>query len=103
MLNLPLLLYFTGNATENIGVKEDIAKAIKQELYNDIFQNSEGTIADKTSKAELSTQSEYITHIAYQRAYKKLKNKIEMGNEVLSSVKKVLTHRIAETELSRRT
>ena len=34
-LNIPVLLYFTGEAQEALGVKEDVAKAIKQELYNE--------------------------------------------------------------------
>ena len=100
-LNLPVLLYFTGEAQETLGVKEDIAKAIKQELYNESFDKSVGTIADKTASAELSTQNEYIAHIAYQRAYKKIKLRMEAANETLQSVKKVMTRRIAEYEISK--
>lgn len=100
-LNIPVLLYFTGEAQEALGVKEDVAKAVKQELYNEIYDNSTGTIADKTAAAELATQNEYITHIAYQRAYKKIKLRMEAANETLQSIKKVISRRMVEYEVAR--
>jgi hypothetical protein len=100
-LNIPVLLYFTGEAQEALGVKEDVAKAIKQELYNEIYDKSTGTIADKTAAAELATQNEYIVHIAYQRAYKKIKLRMEAANETLQSVKKVISRRISEYDMSK--
>ena len=100
-LNIPVLLYFTGEAQEALGIKEDVAKAVKQELYNEIYDKSTGTIADKTAAAELATQNEYIAHIAYQRAYKKVKLRMEAANETLQSVKKVMTRRGQEYELGR--
>ena len=100
-LNLPVLIYFTGEAQESLGVKEDIAKAIKQELFNDMYTISAGTVADKTASAELATQSEYLAHIAYQRAYKKVKLRTEAASEMLQSVKKVISRRMSEYELSR--
>jgi len=101
ILNLPVLLYFTGEAQEALGIKEDVAKAIKQELYNEIYEKSTGTIADKTAAAELATQNEYIAHIAYQRAYKKVKLRMEAANEMLQSVKKVISRRMVEYEVAR--
>lgn len=100
-LNIPVLLYFTGEAQESLGVKEDVAKAVKQELYNEVYEKSSGTIADKTSAAELATQNEYITHIAYQRAYKKVKLRMEAANETLQSIKKIMSRRMTEYEISR--
>jgi len=100
-LNIPVLLYFTGEAQEALGVKEDVAKAVKQELYNEIYEKSTGTIADKTAAAELATQNEYIAHIAYQRAYKKVKLRMEAANEMLQSVKKVISRRMVEYEVAR--
>ncbi len=100
-LNIPVLLYFTGEAQEALGVKEDVAKAIKQELYNEVYDKSTGTIADKTAAAELATQNEYIAHIAYQRAYKKIKLRMEAANETLQSIKKVISRRISEYDMSK--
>ena len=101
VLNIPVLLYFAGEGQESLGIREDVAKAIRQELYNQAFDNATGTVADKTALAELATQNETITHIAYTRAYKKIKGKCEMANEVLQSVKKIITRRIAEYEVTR--
>lgn len=98
-LNIPVLLYFAGSAQESLGIKEDIAKAIKQEVYNEVYDKAEGTIADKTAVAELATQSEYITHTAYTRAYKKVKLRIEAASETLQSVKKVISRRMAESNI----
>jgi hypothetical protein len=100
-LNIPVLLYFTGEAQESLGIKEDIAKAIKMEIYNELYGLASGTVADKSAKAELMTQAEFITHTAYSRAYKKVKLRMEAANETLQSIKKVLSRRMTEYELSR--
>ena len=39
-LNIPVLIYFTGEAQEALGIKEDVAKAVKQELYNEIYDKA---------------------------------------------------------------
>lgn len=100
-LNIPVLLYFTGEAQEALGIKEDIAKAIKMEIYNELYGRASGTVADKTAKAELLTQAEFITQTAYSRAYKKVKLRMEAANETLQSIKKVISRRMTEYELSR--
>ena len=95
-LNIPVLLYFTGEGQEALGIKEDVAKAVKMEIYNEAYEK-----ADKTAAAELATQNEFITHIAYQRAYKKIKLRMELGSEILQSCKKVITRRCTEYEIAR--
>ena len=99
-LNLPVLLYFAGEAQESLGIKEDVAKAVKQELYNQAYEAASGTIGDKTAAAELATQNEFVCHVAYSRAYKKVKLRMEAANETLQSVKKVISRRMAEYQLS---
>ena len=101
VMNLPILLYFCGEAQENLGIKNDVAKAVKQEKYNEIYNElQKGTISDKTSKAELAVQSEEITRIIYDRAYKIVKEKMNAAYELLGSIKKVITRRINETNLT---
>ena len=100
-LNIPVLIYFTGEAQEALGIKEDVAKAVKQELYNEVYDKATGTIADKSAAAELATQNEYIAHIAYQRAYKKVKLRMEAANETLQSIKKIISRRMVEYEVAR--
>lgn len=101
VMNLPVLLYFTGEGMESLGIKEDTSKAVKMEKYNEIYNQVKGTIADKTAKAELESQSELITNMAYNRAYKKIKLRLELGNELLQSIKKVITRRTSEYEMGK--
>ena len=100
VMNLPVYLYFCGEAQENLGIKTDVAKAIKQEKYNEVYRElQKGTISDKTSQAELASQTEAITHIIYDRAYKIVKEKMNAAYELLSSIKKVISRRMSESEL----
>ena len=100
VMNLSVLLYYTGEGQEALGVKEDVAKAIKMELYNETFDKASGTISDKTALAELATQNEYLTHVIYSRAYRKIKLRAEAGNEVLQSMKKIISRRVSAYGLS---
>lgn len=87
-------LYFAGEGVETIGVKQDVAKAYKMEKYNNAYDETDGTISDKTAYAELKSQEEYLIHVIYTRAYKKACQKLDAGNEVLSSIKKVISRRM---------
>lgn len=99
-LKLPSYLYFIGEAQEKFGIKEDIAKSVKMELYNQIHQRTKGTIADKQAASEAGTLEEDIVYRAYQRAYKRIKQKLEAAYELLSSIKKVISRRMGEQELA---
>lgn len=102
-LNLPILLYFISDSQESLGVKEDISRAVRQELFNTVRDDCSGTVADKDSQAELATQYETLVNIIYSRAYKKFKARVEAGYEMLASVKKVITRRTVEMELTKLT
>ena len=99
-LNLPSLIYFACSAQESLGVKEDVSKAIRSEVYNKVREKSQGTVADKDSVADLASQQETVVVIIYQRAYKKVKARIEAAYEMLNSVKKVMTRRIDQYGIS---
>ena len=100
-MNLSTNIYFAGGMTEYLGIRDDIAKAIYKEMYNDSRDALvKGTVADKNSLAELASQEEAIVSAAYTRAYKIMKSKVENAQELLGSCKKVLSHRITEEELT---
>lgn len=100
-LNLSTLIYFAGGMCEQLGIRDDISKAVYKEVYNDARSAlSEGTIADKDSIAELQAQQEQITNVCYNRAYRIVKAKVEAAQELLASCKKVLTRRCQEFELT---
>lgn len=102
-LNLPSLLYLVSSRREALKLKEDVAKAIHKDVYNRVRDKAQGTVADKDTAADLASQSEAITVIVLQRAGSTIKTREEAAWEMLNSVKKVLTRRIAELELSQQT
>lgn len=102
-LNLPSLLYLVSSRREDLKIKEDVAKAIHKDVYNRVRDKAQGTVADKDTAADLASQSEAITVIVLQRAGSTIKTREEAAWEMLNSVKKVLTRRIAELELTQQT
>lgn len=101
-LNLATYIYFAGGMCEQLGIRDDIAKALYKEMYHTARASQDkGTVADKDSLAELASQEQAIVSASYTRAYKTLKAKIENAQELLSSIKKTLSHRMQETELTR--
>lgn len=102
VMNLSTYIYFASGACEQLGIRDDISKAVYKEVYHTKRNElSSGTVADKDSIAELESIQEQITNIVYNRAYKIIKAKIENAQELLSSCKKVLSHRLSEIELTR--
>lgn len=102
-LNLPSLLYLVSSRREELKIKEDVAKAVYKDVYNRVREKAQGTVADKDTAADLAAQSESITVIVLQRAGSTIKTREEAAWEMLNSVKKVLTRRTAEMELTRQT
>ena len=101
ILDLANTLYFTGSAQEDLGIKEDTCKVIRQEVYSKAREQATGkTVADKTAQAELIAQAETMTLAIYSRAYKKVKLRMDARYEMLNSLKKVMNKRITEMELS---
>lgn len=101
VLNLGTFIYFASGACEHLGIRDDISKAVYKEIYHSKRNElSHGTVADKDSIAELESLQEQITNATYNRAYKIMKAKVENAQELLSSCKKVLSHRIQEMNLT---
>jgi len=101
-LNLSTCIYFAGGMCEQLGVRDDIAKAVYKETYNTARDNSSsGTVQDKNTLAELESQQEQIISVCYTRAYKTVKAKVDNAQELLSSCKKVLSRRMQEVELTK--
>lgn len=101
-MNLSTHIYFAGGMCEQLGIKDDISKAVYKEVYHSARSaQTTGTVADKDSFAELEAIQEQITNICYNRAYKIMKSKVENAQELLGSCKKVLSRRMSEYELTR--
>lgn len=99
IIKLPTLLYYAGNGLEDIGAESEIAAYKRKELYNEIISKmdtSQYTIPDKKAAAERGTETEDMMEKIYDRAYKKLKGKIDHAIKLLESLKKVADMRIAK-------
>ena len=101
-LNLAVYIYYAGGMQERLGIKDDIARAIYKETYHTHRDSIEkGTVADKDSLAELASQQEALISMAYKRAYGIMKMKVSAAQEILASCKKIISRRMAESELTR--
>lgn len=100
-MRLATEIYWAGSMCEHLGIKDDISKAIYKEVYNTHRDRQEGTVADKNSLAELASQQEFLVNVCYSRAYKIMKGKVENAQELLGSIKKVMSSRLLEMELTR--
>lgn len=101
-LRLSSLIYFTSVGAEQMGIRDDLSSSAYKEAYNVArSMQKSGTVADKNAQAELDAMAEKVVSIVYSKAYRILKAKVDSAQEVLSSVKKVMSRRMAETELSR--
>ncbi len=101
-LRLSSLIYFTSVGTEQMGIRDDLSRAAYKEAYN-VARSAivKGTVADKNMQAEIDAQAEHVVHIVYSKAYKILKAKVESAQEVLASIKKVMSRRQSEYETTR--
>ena len=101
-MNLSTYIYFAGGMCEQLGIKDDIGKAIYKEIYNTARANQDsGTVADKNTEAEIQSLNEALNQVIYQRSYKMIKSKVEMGQEMINSLKRVFDARMNDLELSR--
>lgn len=100
-MNLSTQIYFASGMCEQLGIRDDISRAVYKEMYNSSRDGAGGTVQDKNSFAELQSQQEQLTNICYSRAYKIMKSKVDSAQELLSSCKKCLSHRMQEMELTK--
>ena len=100
-LNLSSLIYFASSMSERLGIRDDIAKATYKEVYNTTRDSAEkGTVQDKNTLAELSAQQEQLVSVAYTRAYRIVKAKVDSAQELLASIKKVISRRMQDQQLT---
>lgn len=108
-LELTNLLYFMGDKLEALGIYSDMSKAAKQEVYNkayldnqikDTDKKNKTTVAENVAVAESAAQYESVVNSIYERAYKIIKYKIDAGYELVNTLRKVLSRRMQEVDLS---
>lgn len=98
MLKISALCYFTGDAMENLGIRADIAESVRKEAYHTAHGTATGTVADKDTVAQMASIKESLVRDAYDRAYRKIKLKLDLGQNVYSALKRVMAKRCLELE-----
>lgn len=98
-LKIPIFMYFAVDGVEALGLQSDTAKGIRTEMFQEAFLKADGTIKDKEHTAGSATINEYIVEMAYARAYKKLKSKLDIAEQLCQASRKVLQKRISEINL----
>ena len=63
-MNLSTYIYFASGMCEQLGIRDDIAKAVYKETYNNARDGAtSGTVQDKNTFAELEAQQEQIISV----------------------------------------
>lgn len=106
VLELSNMLYFIGQRLENVGVKEDLSKLAAKEVYNNSYMDNlsrdgkKPTVAELTTMAENDSKYETVINSIYSRAYRQIKYKSDAAYEMLSSLRKIISKRMQEYQLS---
>lgn len=105
-LELSNMLYFMGTKLETMGIKDDLSKMAAKEVYNASYLDNSSVVGKKPTVAELSATAENdsryetIMNSIYTRTYKQLKFKIDAGYEMLNTIRKVISKRMQDAQLS---
>lgn len=108
-LELSNVLYFMGDRLESLGIYDDISKAMYKEVYNrayldnqikDTDKRNKTTVAENQAHADEVAKTQATVNAIYARAYKQVKYKIDAGQEMVNTLRKILTKRIQEMQLS---
>lgn len=99
IIRLPILIYELNNTLMKAGIREDLAKIIKQTNYNSSYVMQEGTIADKKAGAELDIKEDILLETTWKRSVKIINQKMDIAGELLSSCKKILSKRMEEINI----
>lgn len=110
-LELSNMVYFMIDKLEQLGVYADMAKSASKEVYSKAYlsnQVKEGgtgknktTVAELQAQAEISSQYESVVSSIYDHAYKVVKGKVSAAQDMMNTLRKILSVKTSEMELSR--
>ena len=100
LLSLPVDL---SSNMEKVGIRASVASALHDEKYNNVYMAlTTGTIADKQAKATNAVKEEEVVTIIFEKSYKILKNRYSATEKLVDCIRKVISARMSEAELSRK-
>ena len=108
VLELSNLLYFLGTRLETVGIKDDITKMSAKEVYNNTYTDNldvapggkKPTVAELNVMSENASRYETVVNSIYSRVYRQIKFKIDGAYEMLASLRKIVSKRMQENQLS---
>lgn len=107
VLELSNMLYFVGSRLESMGIRDDLSKLAAKQVYNNTYletgntvSGKKPTVAELSAIAEDSSRYETIMNNIYSRAYRQIKYKSDAAYEMLSSLRKIISKRMQELQLS---
>ena len=108
-LDLSATLYFVSVRIEEAGVLEDLSKMLKQEQYNKSYldtqlkavkDNIKISVAQTQALAEEKSKHHTMMNAIYSHVVKAVKGKIDSAYELLSTMKKIISKRMSDAQLS---
>lgn len=104
-------LYVMCERVEKLGVFDSISKSKAQETYNSQYlehqHSTDGkvgakkpTVAESQAVSETAALYDKTINDMYNRAYKIVKNKVSAAETMVSTLSKILSHRIQESQLT---
>lgn len=108
VLELSNILYFLGTRLETVGIKDDITRMSAKEVYNNTYSNNldvspggkKPTVAELNVMSENASRYETVVNSIYSRVYRQIKFKIDGAYEMLASLRKIVSKRMQENQLS---
>lgn len=109
-IELSNCLYMMCEKSERLGIFDSISKAKAQETYNMKYLEHQSsnigkpgakkpTVAESTATAEMNALYDKTVNDIYSKAYKILKNKISAAETMVTTLSKILSHRIQESNM----
>ena len=106
-MELSNILYFTCEKVERLGIYDSMSKAKAQESYNrkylEVTNPSVGkkpTVGETQAMSENAAMYDRTVNDIYNKAYKVLKAKVEAAETMTSTLSKILSHRMQESQLT---
>lgn len=108
-LELTNLIYFMGDKLEQLSIYDDMSKSAQKEVFNkaylsnqlkDADKKNKTTVAENTAVAEQESQYEAVVNSIYNHAYKIVKFKIESAQDMVGTLRKVISRRMSEQQLT---
>ena len=109
-LELSNMIYFMIEKLEQLGVYADMSSSASKEVYSKSYLDlsmdkddkgkSKATVAELQAKASIDSQYETVVSSIYDRAYKIVKGKVSSAQDMMNTLRRVLSTRTSEMQLT---